>query len=411
MKAHVSWGSVAGGLCVLLLAAGPQCDVNLGNRSGMGQAQYERTVTLQAPVGTSDTLDVLTRAGSITVTGAEVAECSIEARIVGRAPTEEEAQELAEQVEIRAEPVANVLKIRADKPDVRNNRSVAVSYTITMPRRMNVTCDSHFGSLDVSNVEGTVHGRSSNGSIKARSIQGPVDLKTSFGSVECRDVVGQTILRSSNGSITATGLAGSTDIETSYGSITCEDFRDGDLRLKSSNGRITLARATFGNCDVRSAYGAVTGNNLKGNSIELHSSNGSVQLTEAQSDQATLSSSYGSITAREIAVQDLRASSGNGSLNITCAPATPADLHAQVKTSYGSIKFTAPAAFSGQVDLSTNHGTIQTTLPITMSDEISKKKITGTVGAGTGSIRLETDNGSIRLKSLRDGLRPTLPYP
>ena len=39
--------------------------------------------------------------GPITITGADSNECRVTAQIVGHAPTEEEAQELAEQVEIR----------------------------------------------------------------------------------------------------------------------------------------------------------------------------------------------------------------------------------------------------------------------------------------------------------------------
>ena len=110
------------------------------------------------------------------------------------------------------------------------------------------------------------------------------------------------------------------------------------------------------------------------------------------------SSSYGSILAAGITAASLTAESGNGSVNVQCATGAPADLIAQAKSSYGSVEFTAPPAFSGEVSLSTSYGTIRTALPVTTSGEISKKKIVGKIGDGTGKIRLESGSGSVELK-------------
>jgi len=66
-------------------------------------------------------------------------------------------------------------------------------------------------------------------------------------------------------------------------------------------------------------------------------------------------------------------------------------------TSYGSIDFTPPPAFAGQVDLSTSYGSVRTDRPITISGEVSKKKLQGTVGQGKGNLHLETSSGSINL--------------
>lgn len=386
-------------LGILLLVAASGCDIDLGSWSHMGQSQFEKTVARQIPLAGNDTLDVLTQLGSIEVTGTDVADCNVVAKVVAHAPTEEEAQELAEQVEIVGESAGSTLKIRDRKPKLTNNRSISISYTIAIPRRMNVRCDSDYGSLHVSGIEGRLDGKSSNGSIKAEDIRGPVDLKTSYGSIACRDMTGPTMaLRSSNGSITATALRGSVDAETSYGSITCEDFSDGDLRLKSSNGRIGISNASFGICEASSSYGAVACSGLKGNAIELNSSNGGVEITDAEARSLHLSSSYGSIRATQVAAGSLKAESGNGSVRVACSPAAPADLDAQVKSSYGSVEFTAPPQFSGEVYLSTDYGAIRTDLPVTMSGEISTRKVTGRIGQGTGKLHLESGNGSVELK-------------
>lgn len=383
------------GLCALsLMVVG--CTIQCG---GWGQARYERTTEQQAPLGTNTAIDVQSRNGSITVTGAEASEFNISATITGHAPTEEEAQELAEKTQIRAEPVGNTLRVRADMPTTGSNRGVSVSYTITAPKRISVKCDSDYGSLHITSIEGTVAGKSSNGSIHVENIHGPVSVNTSYGSVTCRNVEGQmTELESTNGSITISELKGSAKVETSYGSITCENFSDGDYHLKSGNGRVTVTHGSVGECDASSSYGSVICSDVKGDPVKLSSGNGSLELTDVNARNLDMSTSYGAIKARQITTADLTARSGNGSIDIICSEACPGDLKAQVKSGYGRIDFTAPPQFAGEVRLSTDYGSVRTARPVTMSGEIDKKNITGTIGEGAGLLHLESGNGSVELK-------------
>ena len=383
------------GLCALSLTA-VSCVIQ---SCGWSQAKYERTTSQKAPQGTNTTVDVESRFGSITIMGAGANEFNVDATIIGHAPTEEEAQELAEKTQIRLESVGNALRVRADTPTTGNNRGVSVSYTITAPKRVSVKCDSDYGSLKIVGVEGTVAGKSSNGSIHVENIQGPVNLRTSYGSITCRNVTGQmTELESSNGSITLSELKGSAKVETSYGSITCEGFSDGDYHLKSGNGRVALVNGSVGECDASSSYGAVVCSDVKGDPVKLSSGNGSLELTDVNARNLSLSTSYGAIKAGQITTADVTAHSSSGSIEILCSESCPADMKAQVKSGYGSINFVAPAQFAGQVRLSTQYGSVRTGRPVTLSGEIDKKNISGTIGEGTGSLHLETSNGSVELE-------------
>jgi len=400
MAIHSAWSKSMLGICVLPLLATPGCVIHLSNWSGSSnQATSERTVTQEAPRGTSSTLDVQTESGSIAIAGGETETFKIEARIAGHAPTEEEAKQLAEQVEITAEAVGDTLRVRARKPDLKDNRSISVSYTISSPRRMNVNCHSSYGSLTVTDIEGTVTGKSTNGSIKADNIQGTTNLDTSYGSITCNTIAGKSVtLRSTNGSITIADCKGTLKADTSYGSVACRQFSDGDLSLKSTNGRIELTDASFGSCDADTSYGSVACAHVKGDRIKLQSGNGNVELNDAQAGKIEMSTSYGGISAGQITTGDLTARSGNGSVNVTCSNACPPEMKADVRSSYGSITFAAPPAFAGQVRLSTSYGSVRTARPVTMSGEIDKKNIRGTIGQGAGSIHLESGNGSIELK-------------
>jgi DUF4097 and DUF4098 domain-containing protein YvlB len=396
MKSCCSWLSWAVGLSVLSFGAVSGCGVQLG---GCNQAKYERTVSKQAACEAGGTLDVATESGSITITGADTNECRVTVKIAGYAPTEEEAQELAEQTEITLDSADNTLKIRAEHPHLTNNRSIAVSYEITVPRRLNVLCLSDYGSLSATNLQGAIKGKTSSGSIKSEQIDGPVDLDTSYGSIECRNVAGPTtLLRSSSGSITAADLKGEAKLVTAYGAVKCDTFTGTSLDLKTDSGKIEISNASFRTCLANTSYGSVACDHLKGDTIKLRSSSGSLNLTAIDAPSLDVSTSYGNVKAQEVTTAKLLANSGSGSINIVCTPATGADLTAEVRSSYGGIDFTAPPGFAGQVDLRTDYGSIHTALPITVSGEVTKTKITGKVGEGNGLLRLQTGSGSITLK-------------
>jgi DUF4097 and DUF4098 domain-containing protein YvlB len=372
------------------------CDFQIGD---WGQAIYEITVQRQAPITAGSKLYVQTSSGSITITGGDVTECSVIAEICGRAPTEEEAQLLAEQVTIELETVGDTLTVKADKPPSRNNRSVSISYDITVPKQTNIDCASSYGAIELANIKGQTSGKTSSGSIDAKNIEGPVNLDTSYGSVNCRNITGDNItVKSSSGSITAEIIKGPAQLTTSYGSITCTDMSDGDLKLKTSSGKIRLSNASFSDCNAHTSYGSIVSDELKGKSIKLHSGSGSINVTESSADTTNLSTSYGRITCRQITTKEITAKSGSGNIDIACSDSTPDEIIAELVTSYGSIDLTAPQNFTGQVDLSTSYGSIRTSRPITISGEISKKELKGTIGEGNGKLYMQTNSGSINLQ-------------
>jgi DUF4097 and DUF4098 domain-containing protein YvlB len=387
-------------LCALFLLTTTGCHVEICNGNWVQTVQAEKTVERHAPLASGSLLDVDTSSGSITIRGTDTSECHVVATITARAPSEEEAEALVEQVVIRQEQNARTLKIRADKPKLENNRSISISYAITAPRQINVNAHSSYGSLHVSDLEGTVNAKTSSGSIEAENIQGATRLDTSYGSIACRHIVGESItLHSSSGSVTASDIEGTAHMASSYGAVTCEQFSGGDLLLKSNSGRVAVVDATFGICEAHSSYGSVTGRQLTGDTVLLHSNSGSVEATEVTAPKGLdLSSSYGRVRATQIVTNDLKVHSGSGDIDAVCAEACEPELKADIETSYGSVDFAAPPGFAGRVRLVTHYGSVRSDLPITISGEITKKKIDGVVGDGRGDLRLVTSSGSVQLR-------------
>lgn len=228
-------------VCLSVVITG--CCIQIGC---LGRAKYEKTERLSAPMAAGGILDVETSYGSITVIGSDVTECTVTAEICARAPSEEEAQELAEAVKIQLESVGKTLKVRAKKPRLKNNRSISVDFDITVPKETSVECESSYGSIKTADIKGDIKGHTSYGSINTDNTNGRVDLDTSYGGIHCLGITSDEIrARSSYGSIDI-ACSGSCPAEltakarTSYGSI---DFAvpagfGGEVEMSTSYGSI-----------------------------------------------------------------------------------------------------------------------------------------------------------------------------
>lgn len=190
--------------------------------------KYEKTIELQAPLQAGSTLEAETKFGSVIVEGNDVSICSVIAEICVHAPTEAEAAEIAEQVKIQLEPRDKRLTVVADKPSVKENRSIGISYKITVPRQTNVKAASSYGSVNLSGLNGSVDASTKFGSICCRDIEGGINLETAYGSVDCSEIVFNAMTVHSNFggvNIKCSDKASAdmqADVSTDYGSI---DFK------------------------------------------------------------------------------------------------------------------------------------------------------------------------------------------
>jgi len=267
-------------LCLLIVITG--CSIGTGCSQ---QSKYEKTEQLSAPMADLEAVDVETGFGSIKIVGGDVTDCKIKAEIFAQAPTDEEAKQLAEKVKIKLEPVDKTLNIIVDKPKIRNNRCIGVSFDIIVPRRTNIDCSTSFGSIKLKDIRGNVNVRTSFASIECENIEGSVDLETSYGKIKCRNITSTDInARSSFGNIniacspetspeidadiatsygniefaTPPGFSGRVDLETSFGSIRTDlpitvKGRISKDRIKGSvgqgNGKLRL-KTSFGSIRI-----------------------------------------------------------------------------------------------------------------------------------------------------------------
>jgi len=183
-------------LCMFVLLTG--CCINLGCTM---LGKYERTVELSAPLSPGSTFAAKTHNGSITIHGADIAECQLTAKIVTRARTDEEAQELSDQVSVTLVPSGNRLTAKIDKPTHLINKSVSVSYDIQMPNQTNLELSTHNGSVRIVDINGHIDATTHNGKTTAENVAGTTVLRTHNGSVNCREISGDAKLHTHNGGV------------------------------------------------------------------------------------------------------------------------------------------------------------------------------------------------------------------
>jgi len=117
--------------------------------------------------------------GGISIKGWERNEVLVRAKIETRAPTQAEADALAQQV--RIETVA--LNVHAEGPESRDSYQWYVSYEIFVPRRTDLALTAHNGGISINDVAGKINFTTMNGGVSLRRVGGAVTGTTTNGGV------------------------------------------------------------------------------------------------------------------------------------------------------------------------------------------------------------------------------------
>ena len=198
-KNHFTKISLGCLLCLLMLSSS-SCIVIGGC---VPRAKYERTVHLSAPLPAGGLFVAETRNGSIAVSGADVADCNLTARITARAASEQDARELAEETKIKLEPSGDKLIAWIEKPTSLTRQSVSVDLEIIVPNHTDIELASRNGDIRITNITGKVGGTTRNGEVIAEQVSGNIEIRTRNGSVICKKVSGDIKLRTRNGNVRA----------------------------------------------------------------------------------------------------------------------------------------------------------------------------------------------------------------
>src|SRR4030095_3311302 len=108
--------------------------------------------------------------GGVAIKGWEQNQVLVRARVQTAAVTAEEAAELANQVRIEV----SGSKIFASGPDSGKNLQWDVSYEIFVPRRSDVSVETHNGGISIADVSGRLDFNATNGGVVLKRVGGNV---------------------------------------------------------------------------------------------------------------------------------------------------------------------------------------------------------------------------------------------
>lgn len=149
-------------------------DNNWYNNRLVGNCEM-REQTL-APTGATIAIDGRQN-GGVAVKGWDQGQVLVRARVQTGAPTAEEAKALAQQIRIET----SGSKIFASGPDRRKDYHWDVSYEVFVPRRADISVETHNGGISIVEVNGRIDFTAMNGGVVLKKIGGAVRGSTTNG--------------------------------------------------------------------------------------------------------------------------------------------------------------------------------------------------------------------------------------
>jgi hypothetical protein len=139
--------------------------------------------------------------------------------------------------------------------DTRCGRNCSVSYTVTVPARVNVSGHLDTGPIDLTAV-GTVYVDTHDGGIEVRDASGAVAVRTDTGPIRLSSIAGTVTARTDDGSITIRTSAKAVTAETDTGPISVTDVA-GTVAARTGDGSITLTLSTAQDVIARTGTGPI----------------------------------------------------------------------------------------------------------------------------------------------------------
>ena len=301
------------------------------------------------------------------------------------APSEEEARKLSDQVKIEIVEEAGryLVKTNLDSlPDSAHN--VRLDYTLRVPYATSaeVTVEHGDAILDGLKAEQAVTAR--HGDAHITNVEGLVRVTRGSGLTEVRDLKGSVEVEGRGSDVDISGVTGTVSLNGEFsGDMHFRDIAQ-TLQFKSSRTEMTAQRLT----------GRL---NMEVGSLELNGIEGPFEISTRQKD----------ITLTDFK-HSVKITDTNGDVELRTS--TPPTHPIEVDLNKGQIELSLPSSSSFQIDAASRHGEVESDFSgpaLKVAREGENPTISGSVGKGGPSIRLDTQYGTVRLLHL--GSHPPTP--
>jgi len=225
----------------------------------LGGIEDNISKTFQVQPGGKLTVD--SSMGSLEVVTTADPMVKIDVRRIARAQDQKGATDILKDLQMDFRQQGNEVTVEARYQGSRwhewGNR-LQLKYFIQVPQRFNLDLKTGGGSVQVSDLEGSIVARTSGGSLRFGQIQGTVNGRTSGGSINMEGGTGAVDVHTSGGSIRLGKVSASVKANTSGGSITLEEVM-GTIQATTSGGSVTasLTKQPQDNCELSTSGGSI----------------------------------------------------------------------------------------------------------------------------------------------------------
>ena len=350
----------------------------------------------------AERLAVENKYGSITVIGVETAEDVAHAVVTKTAwaGSEAEARVLLQQVFLTNQVENGRCKIGVAAPQDARDK-LTVNYEVRVPRRT---------PLEVSTTYGEIAVREASSALTAKSASGEIVLEQPW-TVEG----GETRIHSASGEVRVGGWnvpLGSLLVETTSGDIHGERLTGQIISLTSRSGDVLVQKAQVtGTASFESASGDVhVADGSGGTRAFVRTQSGSAEVRNLRAEQVHVETVSGDAALHEVTgALTVKTVSGDVEASGADSPAV------SLLTVSGDARWQFAGPFSGsfggttvsgdlrldlstgsdtRIEMSTTNGSLDLRLPLA-EKTLTEKHATGTLGAGTGSVRLQSVSGDL----------------
>ncbi len=200
--------------------------------------------------------------GKVTVIGNQSDKVIIEAVKIIRASNREEAEEVADHIEIKVTPDGNHIEIATNYLKMINRSKSfwnkflgtsgaeaygAVDYFISVPPQTSISIAGMETKIDISSLEGEIKIKNSTGSFHAEYIYGPVTVSQPIGNIALDWIEGDIRIKSNSSKIRIKQVKGAIDLATFSGEVHIETELDSpkDYFIETTSGKVIFSVPTL----------------------------------------------------------------------------------------------------------------------------------------------------------------------
>ena len=371
--------------------------VNMGDQPEACEVSHD-TVTWAG----ADRLAVENKYGNITVLGIETASGAAEAVVTKKAwaDTEADARVVLQQVFLTHQVENGVCKIGVAAPQDARDR-LTVDYEIRVPQQVTLEAVTTYGVISAQGVSSA---------FMAKTTSGEVHLEQPWAADGS-----ETRLSSASGSVHVAEWNAPTSrlwVETTSGDVHAGRLTGQSVTLTSRSGDVTAKKVQVTEAaSFESASGDLeVTNGSAGRRVSLRTQSGQAVVSGVRSEQIQIETVSGDAEIHDVAgALTVKTVSGDVEATGADSPAVslltvsgdalwkiaePFSGSFSGTTVSGDLRLELPVASDIRLEMNTTNGSIHLKVPLTETVQ-TEKHAAGKLGAGTGSVRLQSVSGDL----------------